>query len=189
MKRTIRLNVFETNSSSVHSMVIRRERPLLPDDKAYWYEDKYYRELEDDEEVPFEPNTIPISKKGTIWGDFGSFGRNYEIFNSQEEKLSYLLTLCYYANDCDFDRFLESQHFDTLESAVCKYTGAKQIRFSTKVENKIRKSEERYDDGYASIDHQSAPYNGDIEFIDIYDYDAIVRFIWGKGVCLRTSSD
>ena len=72
----IRHNVFETNSSSVHSIVISKEG--------------------------LEENKIKIARRKRM-GDYGKFlivklgrfGNEMEDFMNQEEKLSYLVTIAY----------------------------------------------------------------------------------------------
>lgn len=100
MKETIRLFVFETNSSAVHSIAVAGE---------------------------LEPNKMPM-KNGYIMINFGNYGDYDEgrtIF-SQSEKLSYLATECYYLNHWDED-LSDFYTWRNISDAVCKYTGAKGI--------------------------------------------------------------
>lgn len=99
--RTIRPYVFETASSSVHSLVFS--------------------------DVGLEPNRLPMSHDGYIEVSFGSFGKRNQTFWDQYSKLSYLITQCYYLGGWEKDMD-NNHHFKNVEEAVCAYTGAKGIR-------------------------------------------------------------
>ena len=75
MNRKIRKGVFETNSSSIHSLVISNE-------------DR-------------EPSKFKLNKNGEIEIDFGQFGKDERIYTSQYDKLSYLITCLYYLSGYD----------------------------------------------------------------------------------------
>lgn len=147
MKRQIRNGVFETNSSSVHSLVYSKDG--------------------------LEPSKFRKYKDGLIRVDFGQFGKEYALYNSQYDKLSYLMTLLSYMHH-DLDSIYESYDFDLIKNAVCKHTGAKGI--------KILNKEEPY------IDHQSVPYY-DIDIINIYDENQIINFVFNKNIILKTDCD
>lgn len=103
MKRVIRNNVFETNSSAVHSLSI---------DKS-----------------GLRPSELPMDKDGYIITDFGDFG-DYDMHMvtfDQATKLSYLATECYYINH--FDENIEKNYvWNNICDAICEYTGAKGVR-------------------------------------------------------------
>ena len=112
MKRVIRNNVFETNSSAVHSLCISKDG--------------------------LEPSNLPVDEDGYILIDFGSFGE-YDMgitTYDQAMKLSYLATECYYLNHWGID-IEESYCWKYICEAVCKYTGAKGIKVLGKVEPEI----------------------------------------------------
>lgn len=148
--KQIRSNTFETNSSSVHTLSI----------------DASGR----------EPSKFRLNKDGAIKVDFGQFDSNFEIFNTQYDKLSYLMTCLYYivGYPDDIEDIYASYEFKQIRDVVCEYAGANDIVILNK--------EEPY------IDHQSVPYNY-IEIIDIYDDDAIIDFIFNKYISLKTYSD
>lgn len=150
MTKKIRSRVFETNSSSVHSLVFSKEE--------------------------LEPSVLPVDKNDKIITDFGEFGREYCIYNTQEEKLSYLITCLYYLSN-DFDSVegvYDNYDFKTLEKYVCEYTGAAGIKILGKT------------DPY--IDHQSIP-EYDIDIVNMYDKDSVINFIFNKNIALKTDSD
>lgn len=149
MKKTIRDKVFETNSSSVHSLCISNDG--------------------------LEQSELKIHKDGKIHVGFGYFGKDYCIYDSQHEKLSYLMTCLCYIFGYDIDNIYESYDFKMIEDAICSYTGAKGIKIIG-------------DENDAYIDHQSIPYDG-IEIINIYDDDEIINFVFNKYISLKTDSD
>lgn len=147
-RRKIRKGVFETNSSSVHSLVIANDGR--------------------------EPSEFKLNKNGEIEVDFGEFGKDYCLYTSQYDKLSYLITCLYYLSGYDIEDIYARSEFTEISDAVCKYTGATGIKILGEVE--------------PSIDHQSIPYDG-IEIIDVYDEDQIINFIFNKYVSIKTDCD
>ena len=114
MKRKIRKNVFETNSSSTHSISIVFSKDGL----------------EPSEFVLNEDNELVIT-----YGNFDSW-ESYGEYNDQFTKLSYLVTLCYYCFPENGSIYDES-NFININEAVCKYTGASRIVVSDKVEPEL----------------------------------------------------
>lgn len=143
----IRNSVFETNSSSVHSISI---------DKS-----------------GLEKSNFKLDKNGYIHIDYGSFDKYYELFATQYEKLSYLITCCYYIAS-DEDGVSDTYEFGLIQEAITKYTNCNGII----IDNKNK----------PYIDHQSIPYDG-IDIINIYDEDAIINFVFNKYIRLQTTSD
>ena len=149
--RQIRRNVFETNSSSTHSISFSANGR--------------------------EPSKFVLDKDGYLWCDYGDWDGEYGYFNDQYEKLSYLLTLCYFAsgmgtycNDLrDFSDFKE------LEEAICEYTGAKGIKIRGAVE--------------PTINHQTLPEYNWIDFINVWDHDAVINFVFNKDISLNIGRD
>ena len=75
--KVVRISVFETNSSSVHTVTFSN--------------------------VGLQDSNLPM-KDGYVIAHYGEFGKNRQTFNSQEDKLSYLVTCCYYLNGfSDYD--------------------------------------------------------------------------------------
>lgn len=109
MKTKIRKNVFETNSSSTHSIVFSKNG------------------LEPSEFILNKDNELTIT-----YGNFDSW-ESYGEYNDQFTKLSYLITLCWYCfpkGDVIYDEI----NFKNIEKAVCKYTGASRIIVSDEIE-------------------------------------------------------
>lgn len=102
MKQKIRSKVFETNSSSVHSIAISKEGR--------------------------EPSELKLDKEGMIEVAFGSFGKDKRYYTSQYDKLSYLMSCLYYIVGWDISDVYDSYEFGCIENVVCNYTGAKGIK-------------------------------------------------------------
>jgi hypothetical protein len=144
----IRHEVFETNSSSVHAIQFSNDGR--------------------------EPSAFRLNKDGKIEIDFGKFGSEYNIYDSQYDKLSYLITCLYYLSGYDIDAIYDNWEFKQIENAVCKYTGADGIKI--------------LGDVYPEIDHQSIP-DYYIQIINTEDDDAIINFVFNKNIVLKTMSD
>lgn len=112
MKRAIRKNVWETNSSAVHTLAI---------DKS-----------------GLEPSRLPVDEDGYIIADFGSFGEYDEnlITFDQATKLSYLATECFYTNHYD-EHIEDSYQWGCICEAICEYTGAKGIKLMHRIEPEL----------------------------------------------------
>lgn len=148
-KQVIRNNVFETNSSSVHTLSIAKSG--------------------------LEPSHLPVDKEGYILTDYGEYGKDHRYYSTQEEKLSYLITCCYYLNSWDKD-LEDNYEFQTIEKTVCDYTGAKGIKVLGKKE--------------PAIDHQSQPEDGwNMNVVNAYDDEQVRDFIFNKYISLKTDCD
>ena len=113
MKRQIRSGVFETNSSSVHTIT---------------FDNTGLRER--------DPNDLRIDRNGKILVDFGKFGTEYAIYKRQSDKLSYLMTCFVYmlGRYCIPEEIYGAYEFYLIEKAVMKHcpecTGIKLIRYT-----------------------------------------------------------
>lgn len=148
--KQIRRSTFETNSSSVHALTF----------------DSSGR----------EPSQFKLNKDGMLEIDFGSFDNEYKIYNTQYDKLSYLITAAYYVAGMPYDLndLYENWEFGQIRDAICDYTGAEDII--------VLNQEEPY------IDHQSVPY-GSIELINTWNDDEVIDFVFNKYIALKTYSD
>lgn len=165
----VRKGLFETNSSSTHSISIRGKKKL-------------------------DKSNLPIcSKNNKVEGKFGEFGWEIESYTSQETKLSYLLTLIAEINNRkdNFCSFYELKDFKDVENVIKKYCKCDGIDIGE--EPKIRKYKYcnreylSYDiDGY--IDHQSCEYESLQDFLDYWGV-TIEEFIFSPNVWLNTDND
>lgn len=83
--RKVRHDVFETNSSSTHSITFSSRKAQL------------------------EENTLPIDADGCIHVTLGEFGWGQKSYYDQYNKLQYLVTMCAEANGIDVDRYTEKE--------------------------------------------------------------------------------
>ena len=111
MKKVIRRSIFETNSSSVHTLTF-----------------KCVHKLDDCD--------MPVSKTGKLRVRLQYFGKNDATFWDQETKLAYLIVLCmhqrYDHGREDFKEQVEelkdSYQFDDLEESIKEHVpGLKEI--------------------------------------------------------------
>lgn len=102
MKKQIRRSVFETNSSSMHSLTFSNEG--------------------------LEPSYLQVNEDGEIHIELGEFGTEYRIYKDQYNKLSYLLTCLYCLAGYNIEEIYQKYEFSVIEKAVCDYTGAKALR-------------------------------------------------------------
>lgn len=103
MRRSIRYNTFETNSSSVHTLQISKEG--------------------------LSPSELKIRKKdGMIRVPLKYWGTKVAEYTSQLDKLSYICTRAWYANGgawvVDVDNENKNYVLCMIEKAICDYTGA-----------------------------------------------------------------
>ena len=76
--KQIRRGTFETNSSSMHSLVIENERSI----------------------GKLEESKLKLNKKGEIRVHLGEYGWGPEFLKTQQEKLNYLVTLIAGSTGC-----------------------------------------------------------------------------------------
>lgn len=164
MISAIRRGIFETNSSSVHTISISKagfECPKL---------DIRRRKKEDGTFGRF------------VIGKLGMFGKDSNNYKTQDEKLSYLLTLCYILDGHqDLEDTMECYAFKDLEEKVieyCKKYGVKcdGIRIDPSTEDE------------AGIDHQTlCDYDGLYDFE--YMHMSFIDFIFNSFISLTTDCD
>lgn len=148
MKRNIREGVWETNSSSVHALYV--------DHKG------------------LQKNHLK-RKDGYVIADFGQFGKEYNLYMDQDDKLSYLLTELYFINHYSED-IEDTYEFERLEEAIKDYdSNIKGIKVLKKVT--------------PEIDHQSIPEYGESNFVGYWDKSSIQNFLFNKYIGFTTDCD
>ena len=181
MKRVIRNNIWESNSSSTHSVSVSK------------YSNKYWK--------------ISPAPDGYVHCSFGEFGWEVEDYCDPGMKLSYALTMvaeteCFktHWNGATVDgfkteeEFYETDGFKLINECVknvCNCDGVivdnPGIKFREYETNSGKMS--GYVEHYGYIDHQSYEnYNNLQEFLDDYGVD-IEHFIFDKSVVLHTDND
>lgn len=152
MKRVIRKGIYESASSSVHSLVISSDG--------------------------MEPSKLPVDKDGYITVRYGEFGKDGTVYSSQEDKLSYLVTQCYYLGGLEYDVNRDNNyHFKHVEDAIIDYTGEKGIKIIG---------------GEPDIDHQTLADMGYGELYLIqneWDEKEIQSFVFNKYISLLCDCD
>ena len=105
--KQIRRGTFETNSSSVHSLVIENEKKI----------------------GELEKSQLKLNKKGEIEVQLGEYAWGLNFLTTQQEKLNYLVTLIACSKiiiDCD--DLEDEPEFEYLKKQLLKYTNAKNIK-------------------------------------------------------------
>lgn len=155
----IRNGMFETNSSSVHSIVISDEG--------------------------IEENKMKIARRKRLgqFGKFivvklGKFGTEPKDYMTQEEKLSYLVTIAYLKDGgYDIDRTYSSYSFRDIERDMMKHCSCDGIWIDPASEKD------------ASIDHQTIE-----DYWSVSDFSGRMGlsyedFVFNRFVALHTDSD
>ena len=160
--RQIRRNVFETNSSSTHSISFSSRDEAL------------------------EESVLKVANDGYIHIGFGEFGWEIETYSSQGSKLSYLLTMIacvngltpsWYEKDFGYLRteITELDDFKTLNDEIIEYTRCEYGLY--------------IDESYGYIDHQSfEDYRSLKDFLNDWGVKNCIEFIFGN-VIVHTDND
>lgn len=164
MKTNIRNSIFETNSSSVHSLVFLNQKLSKPN----------FRELR-------------INKDGVIKIPLRYFGRDHKIYSSQKEKLSYILTFlwCYFGENIEW--FVDKDHnyyWQNIKDEIIFYIN----KFSPDIlcTDIIPVYPKK---GLVGFDHQTYPNYLDDCLVDLYNPEKVAEFIFNKNIALETNSD
>lgn len=138
---TMRRNVFETNSSSSHSLVVSNK------DRGYSYD-------------------LPVDEEGILTIPFGEFGWGPEILKTPIEKLSYFITdhAPYIEDDdkMDWDKLIKlvlQKSEDIRDAIEIVKSNCPQVK-----EVKFEKCDEYWPLGY--VDHQSCGTSNDAASIE-----------------------
>ena len=114
------------------------------------------------QEMWAKPSVLRKDRDGYIHTDYTEDIETY--LNTPKDKLSYLVTQLYYYNGYT-DNIEDCYDFGVLEENICKYTGANGIIVNKKKE--------------PGINHQAQWDSYDHNMVDIYDYDAVISFVFG----------
>ena len=162
IKRQIRYGVFETNSSSVHTIVYSN--------------------------TGMEKSKFKLDEDGKIHVKLDIyFGADEHIYNTQEEKLIYLLSFVYddcYIKEKEGDWY--SYEMRVIERAVMDYVEGCTGIVIDKYTITDSDWETEYDNHF---DHQTSPRNGNDCVVDLWDDKAIQSFIFNKNISLKTDYD
>lgn len=172
--KQVRNGVFETNSSSTHSVSISHKN------SNYYNENCLESYIDYDDKVHVR---------------FGEFGWECESYNTPYEKLQYAVTMLVETegnNVTSVDDLFETDGFKLINDAVASYCNCNGIWIDS--EMKISSYEwygktHIYIDHEGYIDHQSCEgYSSVQDFLDDYGVD-ITKFIFDDCVCVITDND
>lgn len=135
MKKTrkqIRAGTFETNSSSMHSLVILDKKSKL------------------------NPSNLPVNPGGILEIVTGEFGWGYDILETQLEKIEYLFTLlcCYEGIESQEDLENNMTYIEWVEELE-KYAGIKKVvitNFDGYVDHQSCCSPDEFLSSYRTVD-------------------------------------
>jgi len=171
----IRKGVFETNSSSTHSVSISRKN------------NKYYD--------PSNLNVFIDEYDNKVHVKFGEFGWEIESYNLPYEKLQYIVTMLVETEGNSItcvDDLFETDGFKLINDAVANYCNCdgiwidEDMRLNSYTWNG---KTHYYIDHNGYIDHQSCEdYKTVQDFLDDYCVD-ITQFIFDNGVVVHTDND
>lgn len=173
--KTIRHNVFETNSSSTHSVSVSHKTTSL-----------YNSDCLNDYIDSFD-NKVHVR--------FGEFGWEIESYVLPYDKLQYIVTMLVETegnNITKVDDLWETEGFKLINDAVADYCNCDGIWIDENMEldSYTWDGKEHYyisHEGY--IDHQSCEdYKSVQDFLDYYGVN-ITDFIFNTGVVVHTDND
>ena len=165
MKRQKRGKVFETNSSSTHSITI--------------------------ESGGLTAGELRIAEDNKVHVTFGEFGWEVCDYSDQYEKLQYILTMCACTegrNCTSPDEFYETEGYKLISSAVSEYCHCDGIEVESDINIECYDNKIYLDfDGY--IDHQSCDYSSVAEFLKENYISSVEEFIFDNGIIVHTDND
>lgn len=162
MKRQIRIGMFETNSSSVHSLVIS---------KKHIYKSK-----------------LKIEKDGYVHVRLTEYyGKDSKDYKGQREKLTYIVTWIYIYYGCNIEYLFEGSFWKDFNNAFVDYVGngCKGVW----IDKTMFDGDEMASD---YLDHQSVPwgaYDDDKCVVNLYDTEQLINFIFNPCLWLHTDCD
>lgn len=156
----IRKNVFETNSSSTHSISYNPNSKL-------------------------EKSELEVDADGYIHTELGEFGWQIRDYTDQKSRLSYLVTMlaemsgnrCWCLSASDLEQTIQEINddigFKDISEEIAAYTGAKGLILDIS-------------EGY--IDHQSVEFSTMSDFLDDCCCSSVINFVFGDTV-VHTDND
>lgn len=172
--KTIRRNVFETNSSSTHSVSVSNKNSSYCEDYCL---------------NPF------IDYDDKVHVRFGEFGWEIDSYGTPYGKLQYVVTMLAETEGSKvstLDEFFETDGFKLINDAVADYCHCDGIWIDSDMKMNCYEwngTTHIYLDHDGYIDHQSCEtYNSVQDFLDDYGVD-ITQFLFDSGVVIHTDND
>lgn len=171
MKRQVRNNTFETNSSSVHTLVYLNQK--------------------------LDKSKLKIDADGIIKIPIKYFGKNFKEYSSQEDKLSYVMTAfwCYFGEDISMfkDNGWKTSYWVDVKDALIEYINKNKTskRECVDIVPYLPYSPDYDHDYYMNVgfDHQTYPTDLSDCIVDLYRPHAVVEFVFNKNIVLQTDCD
>lgn len=161
--KQVRRSVFETNSSSTHSITITHGKIVN--------------------------NNIRVDRDGYIHTELGEFGWEIWDYKGQAERLSYLVTMLAVKSDVTLWCYEDDEsrtEKDIVEDIMKTYEFEK---LSDEIGRHARCSGVIIDPSDGYIDHQShEDYRDFQDFLDQYNTN-VVEFVFGRGNVVHTDND
>lgn len=151
MKKILRTKVFETNSSATSTLVV--------DPKG------------------LSKNKLKM-KDGYVIADFGQFGdysEGPEVYKSQNDKLSYLLSELFYVNHYD-ENIEDMYQFKYILKAIQEI---EPTVIGIKIKHKTA----------PSLNHQIQPEYSDSRYVNYWDKQSIINFLFNKYIWFEIDHD
>ncbi len=163
LKRQIRIGVFETNSSSTHTLTIAGKN-----------NGEYF--TVDPKDVPDDPGLAALPGDNKVHVKLGEFGWECTAFNNAYDKLSYALTMVV-MTECDGQSVYDSKGFNDINKLIQTKLNCDGITI------------DNYPNGDYYIDHQSYDYYSSLDdFLNEYGV-TLEDFIFDKNIIVITKND
>ena len=162
MKKQIRIGMFETNSSSVHSLQISQKH--------------------------MHKSKLKIADDGYVHVSLTEYyGKDSKDYTGQREKLTYVVTWMYIYFGCSIKELYDEYLWKDFDNAFTNYVGngCKGIR----IDKTMFDGDEIAGD---YLDHQSIPYgiyDSENCIVNLYDTEQLINFIFNPYLWLHTDCD
>jgi len=162
MKKQIRIGMFETDSSSVHSLQISQKH--------------------------MHKSKLKIADDGYVHVSLTEYyGKDEKDYKGQREKLTYIVTWMYIYYGCNLEDLFKGSLWEEFNTSFVDYVGnsCKGIW----IDKTMLDGGEIAGD---YLDHQSAPYgeyDGENCVVDLYDTEQLINFIFNPYLWLHTDCD
>ena len=173
MKKQIRLETFETNSSSIHTLQISQKH--------------------------MHKSKLKIADDGYVHISLTEYyGKDEKDYKGQREKLTYIVTWMYIYFGCNLDELIDSYIWKNFCYEFSKYVNNTKRKNSWYQQNCHGVWIDQTITGgngegsYDYLDHQSMPYGKyDAEncIVDLYDTEQLINFIFNPYLWLHTDCD
>lgn len=165
MKRTIRYGTFETNSSSMHSLVYSN--------------------------IKMDKSELPVTSDGVVYVDLEQSYLCSGTLTAQLEKLEYLLSYMFVKDGwgCSSDYYRTSDNWYNYDIAD-SYMGRDLLEMLQSYDSRIKKVIVRWCCEGPEFDHQTNPsYDDNPMDAVIYDKDTTLEYLFSPNVSLEMSRD